>query len=88
MVSRDSSADMASNSITANGNDGIKVSENATVQLGEDSGTSIYESPNFGVNSGAGIRCIRGGIANARLGSLSGAPAKSFDASCIDSLIP
>jgi hypothetical protein len=89
-VLRDAHADIASNAINGNGGDGIFVSENSIVQLGEDSGTSIYESANTtaGANTGVGIRCINGGIADGRQGTLSGSGgAKNFgDSTCIDSL--
>ena len=42
---RDSHADIASNVINGNA-DGIEAGENSFVQLGEDSGASIYESVN------------------------------------------
>jgi parallel beta-helix repeat protein len=90
-VLRDSHADIASNAISGNGSDGIEVLENSTVQLGEDSGTSIYESPNTSTftNTGFGIRCTTGGSADGRQGTLSGAGgAKNFTgAGCIDSLL-
>jgi hypothetical protein len=59
-------------------------------QLGEDSGTNIYESPNASTNANQGfaIRCANGGVADGRLGTLNGiAGVKSFsDPSCRDSL--
>jgi len=90
-VLRDSQADIASNSISGNGGDGIEVAENSAVQLGEDSGTSIHESPNSSstANSGFGIRCVNGAIADGRLGTLNGmGGAKDFSAaSCLDGLL-
>ena len=88
-ILRDSHADISSNTINGNG-DGIEVGENSLVQLGEDAGSSIYESANSGTNTGFGIKCIVGGVADGRIGSLSGGSgAKSFsDASCTDSLSP
>ena len=87
-VLRDSHSEIASNALNANGGDGIEVGENSFVQLGEDSGTSIYESTNTGTNTGFGIKCADGGIADGRLGTLDGvAGAKSFgDPTCIDSV--
>jgi hypothetical protein len=91
-VLRDSHADIASNAINGNGGDGIEVGENATVQLGEDSGASIYQAPNTttSTNAGVGIRCISGGTADGRIGTLNGtAGAKGFaDPGCTDSLSP
>jgi hypothetical protein len=89
-VSRDSQADIASNAIDGNG-DGIAVEENSLVQLGEDSGTSIFELPNTTTttNTNFGISCSNGGVADGRLGTLTGASGPtSFDGSCTDGLTP
>jgi hypothetical protein len=89
-VLRDSHTDIASNTINNNA-DGIEVGENSLVQLGEDSGSSIYESPNTtsSANIGFGIRCTAGGTIDGRLGSLMGLGGlNSFDGSCVNSLIP
>jgi hypothetical protein len=88
-ILRDSHADIAGNTINNNA-DGIEVGENSLVQLGEDSGTNIYESANSGTNVGFGVKCLVGGTADGRIGSLTGGSgAKSFlDASCTDSLSP
>lgn len=89
-VVRDAQADVASNALNGNGVDGIEAGENSLVQLGEASGTSIYESPNESINANAGfaVRCSNGGVAGGRLGTLNGlAGLKSFsDGTCIDSL--
>ncbi len=90
-VLRDAHADIASNTISGNGGDGIEVGENSFVQLGEDSGASIYESANTttSTNTGFGIHCTNGGVADGRRGSLSGnGGPTSIDGSCIDSLAP
>ena len=87
-ILRDSHADIASNTINGNG-DGIEVGENSLVQLGEDSGSSIYEAANSGTNISFGIRCSSGSAADGRRGSLTGSSgATSFDANCINSLVP
>ena len=78
---RDSSADIASNTINDNGGDGVDVAENSFVQLGEDSGASIYESTNTttSTNTGVGIRCTSGGVADGLQGTLNGvAGVKDF----------
>lgn len=86
-VARDSHADIASNTINANSGDGIQVAENSLVQLGEDSGTSIFETANSGLNSGVGIRCLSGGFADGRRGFLTGSGgASNFAAGCINAL--
>jgi hypothetical protein len=90
-VTRDSHADLASDSIDNNGGDGIKLSDGAVIQLGEDSGTSIYESPNTtgSANTGFGIRCTDGGVADGRQGALTGNSGNmSFAGDCINSVIP
>jgi hypothetical protein len=89
-VLRDSYAEISSNQIFTNGGDGIELGENSMVQLGEDSGTNIYETPNASTNAnqGFGILCTAGSVADGRLGTLNGiAGAKGFaDPSCVDSL--
>jgi nitrous oxidase accessory protein NosD len=87
-ILRDSHADIASNDISGNA-DGIDVGENSFVQLGEDSGTNIFESPNTGANTGFGIMCADGGSADGRQGAITGnSGATSFDGSCINGLSP
>lgn len=89
-ILRDSHADIASNAISGN-SDGIEVGENSFVQLGEDSGTSIYEAVNTttSTNTGFGIKCTNGGSADGRQGTLTGTSGPAnFDGSCIDSLMP
>ena len=88
---RDSHADLARNQIFTNGGDGIEVAENATVQLREDSGASIFESANTttSANTGFGIKCSNGGVTDGRQGSLAGAnEPTNFAGSCIDSVTP
>jgi hypothetical protein len=90
-VLRDSAADIASNAISGNGGDGIEIGENSSVQLGEDSGTSIFESANTtsSLNTGVGIRCMTGGTADGRQGTLTGVGgATNFASSCLDGLLP
>jgi CSLREA domain-containing protein len=88
-VSRESHADIASNTLNGNGGSGIEIEENSVGQLGEDSGTGIFESSNSGTSTGFGIKCVRGGLADGRQGSLSGdSGATSFDGSCTNSLVP
>ena len=90
-VTRDSQADIASNAIDGNGGDGIKLSDDAAVQLGEDSGASIYESPNTttSANTGFGIRCTDGGVIDGRIGTVTGSGgATNFESSCVNDLVP
>jgi parallel beta-helix repeat protein len=91
MVVRKSHADIASNTMNGNSGDGVLVSDNSTVSLGEDSGSTIYDLPNSTNmnNNGFGIRCLAGGVADGRRGTLNGASgAQSFASSCIDDLSP
>ena len=56
---------------------------------GEDAATSIYESPNTtqSANTGFGIKCTKGGVANGRRGALTGTSGTtSFNSSCVNSL--
>ena len=90
-ILRDSEADIASNTINGNGGDGIEASENSFVQLGEDTGSSIYQMPNTTTvtNTGFGIKCTTGGVADGRQGTLTGAGgARTFDSSCVNDLLP
>ena len=89
-VARDSHADIASNAISGNGAGGIELAENSSVQLGENTGASIFESPNMSAssNTGFGIHCSNGGVAYGRAGTLAGTSgAKNFPSGCIDSLL-
>jgi parallel beta-helix repeat protein len=90
-VIRSSSADISNNQINGNGGDGIFVGEKSAVQLGEDSGASIFEAPNTTSlnNGGFGVACVDGGLIDGRLGSLSGAAGpSSFDLTCSNDLLP
>lgn len=90
-VRRDSQADISSNTINGNGSNGVTVESNSGVNLGADTGTSIFESPNSTTvnNSGAGVRCFINSYADGRQGSLTGTSgATSFSGDCINSLVP
>ncbi len=90
-VGRDSQSDLASNAINGNDGDGIEAVENSSVQLGEDSGTSIFEAANAttSTNTGFGIKCTDGGVADGRQGTLTGIGGPtSFDPGCFNSLVP
>ncbi len=81
MVSGTSQADISFNSIDSNSGDGIFVEQNSVVNLGEETGTSIFERPNStsSNNRGFGVGCTDGGIGDGRQGSLSGdLGAKNF----------
>jgi len=91
VISHGSSARVIGNAIQNNSGDGFELGENSLIQLGEDSGASIYESANTtaSANTGFGVRCTSGGLADGRLGSLTGmAGVTSFDGSCTYGLAP
>lgn len=77
-----SHADISNNTINSNGEDGIEVIENSGVNLGNDSGDTIFDLPNdttVGSENGTaggdpdfGIRCFINSYANGRLGTLNG----------------
>jgi parallel beta-helix repeat protein len=88
-VDRASQANVSDNTIDANGQNGIFVTENSGVNLGSDTGAGIFDAPNRTTvtNGLRGISCRVGGYANGRLGTLNGiGGAKTFGTSCLDSL--
>ena len=89
LVTRDSFADIANNLIDLNTGNGITVTENSGVNLGEDTGNTIFELPNSSVsnNGGFGYRCNSGSYIDGRLGTLSG-NLGSTDDGCINTLMP
>lgn len=91
LVARNSHADAASNLVNANGLDGILVTQNSGVNLGNDTGTTIFDSANSTTvnNGGFGIRCAFNSYADGRQGSLNGGAGPiSVTGGCINSLIP
>jgi parallel beta-helix repeat protein len=109
-VFRMSQADIASNTINGNGTaflpggtdgNGIAVSQNSVVQLGEDALTTFFELPNTTTvnNANFGIRCTLGGVVRGHLGNsnqINGAVAQlgggaapgAFSTNCPNSLEP
>jgi len=88
-----SQADISYNTIDGNGQNGILVVQNSGVNLGRDTGETIFDLPNSSIvgNGAYGLNCDVGGYADGRLGTLGGAKKKKpthFTKSCIDSLIP
>lgn len=80
LVNRLSVADIASNIINGNGTafvggntdgNGINVSQNSSVQLGEDNPVDFFDQPNTTTvnNANAGIRCTLGGVVRGHLGN-------------------
>ncbi len=93
-----SHADVSDNNISANGGDGITVGQNSGVNLGNDTGATMFDLPNATTtpnNSGFGIRCFINSYADGRLGTLNGltgpkggnSNGTAFSPSCVDSLL-
>jgi len=90
-VGQASSAEISSNSIDNNAQDGIAVGRNSFVQLGSDTGSGIFDAPNSGSGNGRnGVRCFINSSGDGRIGALTGnAGASDFSTGgCISSLIP
>jgi parallel beta-helix repeat protein len=91
LITRVSHADVSSNTIDSNGGDGVFVFRNSGVNLGEDTGSGIFDSPNTTNvnNTGFGVRCAINSYADGRRGTLNGASgAFSFPTGCVDSTNP
>jgi parallel beta-helix repeat protein len=91
IVNRVSHGDVSSNTIDSNGGDGVFVFRNSGVNLGEDTGSGIFDSSNTtNVNNGGfGIRCAINSYGDGRIGTLNGAGgAVSFAANCVNATIP
>ena len=92
-VVRASHADIANNTIDDNKENGILVSMNSGVNLGNDSGETIYDLVNTTTvgqkNLKYGIKCATGGYVDGRKGSLKGVKGVvSVGGGGIDSTIP
>ena len=90
-VFKGSQADISNNNISGNSGNGIQVSQSSGVNLGNDTGTTIFDSPNTTTvrNGQKGIICSIGGYGDGRLGTLTGVLGRvSFATGCINSLIP
>jgi parallel beta-helix repeat protein len=88
-VVRTSHADISDNTINGNQDHGVAAFQNSGVNLGNDSGSTIFDLPNTGVNSSWGIRCSLGGYVDGRRGDLDGDQGDIFvDVSCLNSTIP
>jgi parallel beta-helix repeat protein len=91
LVTRVSHGDVSSNTIDSNGGDGVFVSRNSGVNLGEDTGSGIFDSPNTTKvnNVGVGIRCVINSYGDGRIGTLNGVSGPfSFAANCINATSP
>lgn len=87
-VSRLSQADIASNEINGNAGNGVFVTQNSGINLGEDSPTTFFDQPNTTTINNAlnGIQCTLGAYVNGHLGNssqLNGSGGQlNIDASC------
>ena len=91
IVTRVAHADISSNTIDSNGGDGVFVFRNSGVNLGEDTGSGIFDSPNTtnANNVGFGIRCAINSYGDGRIGTLNGASgAVSFAPNCVNATAP
>ena len=91
LVTRVSHGDVSSNTIDGNGGDGVFVSRNSGVNLGEDTGSGIFDSPNSTIvnNVGVGIRCAINSYGDGRIGTLNGSGGPfSFAANCVNATSP
>ena len=91
LVTRVSHGDVSSNTMDGNGGDGVFVSRNSGVNLGEDTGTGIFDAPNTTKvnNVGVGIRCVINSYGDGRIGTLNGVSGPfSFAANCVNATIP
>lgn len=91
LVNRVSHGDVSSNTIDSNVGDGVFVLRNSGVNLGEDTGSGIFDSPNItNVNNGGfGIRCVINSYGDGRVGTLNGASgAVSFVPNCVNATSP
>jgi parallel beta-helix repeat protein len=91
LVHRVSHGDVSSNTIDSNAGDGVFVFRNSGVNLGEDTGSGIFDLPNTTKvnNGGFGIRCAINSYGDGRIGTLNGASgAVSFAANCVNATSP
>ena len=73
-VARASQADISDNTIDGNSGNGILVTQNSGVNLGNDTGETIFDLPNTTTlkNGHFGLKGTIGGYADGRLGILDG----------------
>ncbi len=78
-VFRVSHADISDNLINGNGGDGISVGQNSGVNLGTDTGTTIFDLPNDTTsnNGGFGVRAFINSSVDGRIGTLNGATGQA-----------
>ena len=74
---------LAGNHIDANIGDGVAVTQNSDVQLGDEGGIFDPLNETSVPNGGAGLRCLLNGSVSGGLGTLTGVEGqKKFDSSC------
>jgi nitrous oxidase accessory protein NosD len=90
-VARVSQADISDNTIDGNNGNGIFVTQNSGVNLGNDTGGTIFDLPNTSTlkNGLFGLKGTIGGYADGRLGTLNGSMGRGwFDLRSINSTKP
>jgi len=74
---------LAGNHIDANIGDGVAVTQNSDVHLGDERGIFDPLNETSVPNGGAGLRCLLNGSVSGGLGTLTGVEGqKKFDSSC------
>ena len=87
MVMRASQADISDNTIDDNGQNGIFVSQGSGVNLGNDTGNTIFDIPNSGTNGAKGLSCSIGGYVDGVVGTLRGIHGRyGFSKGCFNSV--
>lgn len=92
-VARASHADISANTIDENGQNGILVTHNSGINLGNDTGTGIFDSPNkttlSELNGDRGLKCTIGAYMDGRRGTLKGIHGAYLIATgCTNSTLP
>lgn len=72
MVTQASQADISDNIIDDNGQNGVFVTQGSGANLGNETGTTIFDLPNSGMNGDKGLSCSIGGYVRGVLGTLGG----------------
>jgi parallel beta-helix repeat protein len=90
-VERVSQADISANTINGNDRNGIFVTQNSGVNLGNDTGDTIFDKPNYTTaeNGLFGLKGTMGGYADGWLGTLDGLRGRVFfDLRSVNSTTP
>ena len=83
-------ADISDNTIDGNTGDGVAIGRGSGANLGQLAGDSVLQLPNSTTikNGGFGVRCVKGGYVDGRLGTLTGQlGAQSDGQGCVNTLM-